>query len=132
MPLQIVLELRTGVCAQSTHAMVNDMIAADIRVIDLEAIVSGDQAQCHELMLACSKEGFFYLDYSSQQDIQWQDTMNHVRMFYNQDLNTKLRYWRGRNKTGYKPLGIDPGVGEATKDGYENFRVGRSVSLRNH
>lgn len=102
---------------------------ANIRVIDLCAILAGDHHERRNLLSACCEDGFFYLDYSSQPDVEWQETLDHIKKFYDNDLGTKMRFWRGRNKTGYKPLGIDPGVDEQTKDGYESFRVGQ-MALR--
>jgi isopenicillin N synthase-like dioxygenase len=89
--------------------------SASIRVVKLEGVVSGDSAECQNLLSACSDDGFFYLDYAGRQEVQWKESLQLIKVFYTQNMDTKMRYWRGRNKTGYKPLGIDPGVGEATK-----------------
>ena len=104
---------------------------ANIRIVKLDAIVSGDRVESQNLLAACSKDGFFYLVYTSRNDdVHWKETLELIKQFYDEDMDTKMGYWRGRNKTGYKPLGIDPGVEEATKDGYESFRVSQSITWK--
>ncbi|KAF2824029.1 hypothetical protein CC86DRAFT_409041 [Ophiobolus disseminans] len=85
-------------------------VVANIRVVNLASIVSGDIIECDKLLLACREDGFFYLDYTGQEAVDCQSSLELIKEFYNQDLHTKMRYWRGRDKPGYKPLGIDPGI----------------------
>jgi hypothetical protein len=43
--------------------------SASISVVKLEGVVSGDFAECQNLLSACSDDGFFYLDYSVRQEV---------------------------------------------------------------
>lgn len=117
---------------------------AALPTIRLEALRLKDSAEISKLLGACSSVGIFYLDFiGSDSNIldEWAGSLRVIQEFYNQPMEMKLAYYKGRNRAGwaairsvttfgfltictsYKPRGVDSGVYGGSKDGYESFRV---------
>ncbi|KAF5516747.1 2-oxoglutarate-dependent dioxygenase gloE [Colletotrichum siamense] len=80
---------------------------ANLHKLNFRSLVNKDEKSLSTLMSACENHGFFYLDLRD-----WESSS----MLKNYD---------------YKPPGVQSGVNENTRDGFEALRISR-VHLLNH
>ena len=76
---------------------------AELTTVSLASLTAKDPAEVSKLADACKNDGFFYLDFGSSQHEtlrQCEATLAVVKSFYDQPLDFKMRFWRGRNLTG--------------------------------
>jgi isopenicillin N synthase-like dioxygenase len=76
---------------------------APLQIINLSGLLSKEPSEVQKLLGACKAQGFFYLDFSGVQEMirdDWKKALSVVKDFYDQPLDAKIKYYRGRNQAG--------------------------------
>ncbi|KAI3319052.1 hypothetical protein HD806DRAFT_301268 [Xylariaceae sp. AK1471] len=107
---------------------------AQLHTLKFSSLLTRDRDELANLLAACEKDGFFYLDMRD-----WElGAMLHnlqaasgiMKQWFDQPLERKLETETLSDSHGYKPPGVQSGVNENSRDGFEAIRISR-VNLLN-
>ncbi|KAF4876510.1 2-oxoglutarate-dependent dioxygenase gloE [Colletotrichum siamense] len=108
---------------------------ANLHTLNFRSLVNKDEKSLSTLLSACENHGFFYLDLrdweSGSMLKNYESAGRIMKQWFNQPLEEKLRTETISDAHGYKPPGVQSGVNENTRDGFEALRISR-VHLLNH
>ncbi|KAI8308107.1 hypothetical protein K4K61_002919 [Colletotrichum sp. SAR11_59] len=108
---------------------------ANLHTLNFRSLVNKDENSLSTLLSACENHGFFYLDLrdweSGSMLKNYESAGQIMKQWFNQPLEEKLRTETISDAHGYKPPGVQSGVNENTRDGFEALRISR-VHLLNH
>ncbi|KAK1855165.1 2og-fe oxygenase family protein [Colletotrichum chrysophilum] len=108
---------------------------ANLHTLNFRSLVNKDEKSLSTLLSACENHGFFYLDLrdweSGSMLKNYESSGQIMKQWFNQPLEEKLRTETISDAHGYKPPGVQSGVNENTRDGFEALRISR-VHLLNH
>ncbi|KAF4825455.1 2-oxoglutarate-dependent dioxygenase gloE [Colletotrichum siamense] len=108
---------------------------ANLHTLNFRSLVNKDEKSLSTLLSACENHGFFYLDLrdweSGSMLKNYESAGQIMKQWFNQPLEEKLRTETISDAHGYKPPGVQSGVNENTRDGFEALRISR-VHLLNH
>ncbi|CAD6582499.1 MAG: hypothetical protein ASARMPREDX12_000959 [Alectoria sarmentosa] len=102
---------------------------ANLQNIDFSLLIIRDENELAKLVNACEHEGFFYLNLvgkGSNKMFRDLERLNEImRDWFAQPLTEKTRMETISNAHGFKPTGVQSGVLEGSKDGFEVLKIGR-------
>ncbi|KAJ8118887.1 hypothetical protein OPT61_g232 [Boeremia exigua] len=101
---------------------------AQLKTISFSELIDRNEQEMSKLMSACEHYGFFYLDLTSVGASNMMKDLDDLRVlmgdWFKQPVTSKLKTPTISNSHGYKPVGIQSGISENTKDGWEALKVG--------
>ncbi|KIL87875.1 2og-fe oxygenase family protein [Fusarium avenaceum] len=110
---------------------------ADLHVLNFCSLQRGDDSEKANLLAACEEHGFFYLDLRDWEFGEILDNLeeiwNIMKKWFDQPLQEKLKTETISDAHGFKPPGVQSGVTEHSRDGFEALRISRVCLLdRSH
>ncbi|RGP61347.1 hypothetical protein FLONG3_10581 [Fusarium longipes] len=102
---------------------------ANLHVLSFSSLLNGDKSELANLLSACEDHGFFYLDLRDEESgkilQQLEATWEIMKPWFSQPLEEKLKTKTISDAHGFKPPGVQSGVNENTRDGFEALRISR-------
>ncbi|KAH7256113.1 hypothetical protein BKA59DRAFT_490269 [Fusarium tricinctum] len=110
---------------------------ADLHVLNFCSLQRGDESEKANLLSACEEHRFFYLDLrdweSGEMLHNLEEIWNIMKKWFDQPLQEKLKTETISDAHGFKPPGVQSGVTEHSRDGFEALRISRVCLLgRSH
>ncbi|THZ96432.1 putative 2OG-Fe(II) oxygenase family oxidoreductase [Aureobasidium pullulans] len=102
---------------------------AELQTISFAKLASCDPEEQHRLMVAAEQDGFFYLNISDMESkglwSDYQGVLDVMASWFETPMEEKVKFAYGSDVQGtsYKPLGLQTGATEKSKDGFETLRV---------
>ncbi|KAK2603584.1 hypothetical protein QQS21_004264 [Conoideocrella luteorostrata] len=100
---------------------------ATLQVLNFQSLLTGDKTEQAKLLSACEDLGFFYLDLRSWEAgsmLQKIDDLWQVMVpWFEQPLDEKSKTETISDAHGFKPPGVQSGVNENSRDGFEALRT---------
>ncbi|KAF2122492.1 hypothetical protein BDV96DRAFT_626406 [Lophiotrema nucula] len=115
-------------------ANIETELSSAIPLLHLGLLQTGVERESEQLLVACQKYGFFYLDLSSDSKLcgYWEDMLDTSKQYFGQNLEAKMQDSREGFTTGYEPIGTEVGPNPGTVDGYEILKISRRECLQGH
>lgn len=78
------------------------VVARTLPTIHLDMLRAGGVTESKKLLQACQKQGFFYLDLTSDTELckQWEDLLSVSKQYFTQPLEVKMRDAKGSDNHG--------------------------------
>lgn len=78
------------------------VLSSTLPTLHLDLLRAGDKGESKKLLEACRKEGFFYLDLTSDPALlsYWEEMLAVSKQYFEQPLEVKMRDARGSDNTG--------------------------------
>ncbi|EEU34671.1 uncharacterized protein NECHADRAFT_44650 [Fusarium vanettenii 77-13-4] len=107
---------------------------ANLHVLSFSRLLNGDKSELANLLSACEHHGFFYLDLRDWESGRMLQSLEAswriMKPWFDQPLVDKLKTETISDAHGFKPPGVQSGVNENSRDGFEALRISR-VGLLN-
>ncbi|EMD94524.1 hypothetical protein COCC4DRAFT_148663 [Bipolaris maydis ATCC 48331] len=101
---------------------------AQLKTIKFSELLDRSESEMENLISACEHYGFFYLDLTSNEAGNMMQDLKDLRIlmkdWFKQPVSTKMKTPTISNAHGYKPIGVQSGISENTKDGWEALKIG--------
>ncbi|KAF9770290.1 hypothetical protein IL306_012192 [Fusarium sp. DS 682] len=102
---------------------------ANLHTLNFCSLLNGDKTEQANLLSACEDHGFFYLDLRDWESGKMLKTLEAtwaiMKPWFDQPLEEKLNTETISDAHGFKPPGVQSGVNENTRDGFEALRISR-------
>ncbi|KPM44140.1 hypothetical protein AK830_g2475 [Neonectria ditissima] len=102
---------------------------AQLHVLSFASLLKGDPNEAANLLSACENDGFFYLDIRDWESgamlKDLEEAGRVTKEWFKQPLEQKLKTETLSDAHGYKAPGVQSGVNENSRDGFEALRISR-------
>ncbi|KAH7026710.1 uncharacterized protein B0I36DRAFT_366237 [Microdochium trichocladiopsis] len=106
---------------------------AHLHTLKFSSVIEGQAGTLATLVEACERDGFFYLDLSGWDSGDMLTSLQAagalMKEWFKQPLDKKMATETISDAHGYKPPGVQSGVTENTRDGFEALRISRTGML---